>query len=72
MGGGPGGGGKEEVEPKEPGLNDWDGFVVKLEDDEEGLPPYLKLRSSGVDWLKFLSGGLLGLRPPGRDPGMWV
>ena len=51
-------------DPYEPGLND--GFV-KLEEDEDGLGPYLAaLMSSGVDWLKVLRGGLLALRPTGR------
>lgn len=65
MGGGPGGGGggKEGFEPKEPGL--------KLDEDEDGLGPYLLLAwmSSGVDWLKFLIGGLLVRRGTARGPG---
>lgn len=55
------------LEPYEPGLNVWDWFV-KLDEDEDGFGPYLDaiLISSGVEWLKFLRGGLLVLRPPER------
>ena len=61
MGGGPGGGGGNEVfEPNDPG--------VKLDVDDEGPGPYLlpPWMSSGIEWRKFLIGGLLVLRPAVR------